>query len=161
MKAVIYESNSGSTKQYAEMLAQKTGVPAYSLSEAKKAVPKGEEVVFLGWIFANKIQGLGKAMKQWKLLCVCAVGMNPVSVKYRDILKEANPTDAPLFYLRGKLDMAKLKWLQRKLLETIRSDLEKQKKPGTEEMITVLKDGCDFVSEDMLEEVLAYILMKQ
>ena len=30
MKAVIYESNAGSTKRYAEMLAEKLGVPAYS-----------------------------------------------------------------------------------------------------------------------------------
>ena len=80
---------------------------------------------------------------------------------YPHILKESNPTDIPIFYLRGKLDMSKLKWLQRKLLETIRTDLEKQNKPGTEEMVTILKDGCDFVSEDMLKEVLAYIMMKQ
>ncbi len=161
MKAVIYESNAGSTKRYAEMLAEKLGVPAYSLKEAKKALPKDEEAIFLGWVFANKIQGLQKAQKQWNLLCACAVGMNPANEKYHEILKESNPTDIPIFYLRGKLDMSKLKWLQRKLLETIRTDLEKQNKPGTEEMISILKDGCDFVSEDMLKEVLAYIMMKQ
>lgn len=161
MKAVIYQSNAGSTQRYAEMLAEKLGVPAYSLKEAKKTLPKDEEAVFLGWVFANKIQGLQKAQKQWNLLCACAVGMNPANEKYREILKESNPTDIPIFYLRGKLNMSKLKWLQRKLLETIRTDLEKQNKPGTEEMVTILKDGCDFVSEDMLKEVLAYIMMKQ
>ena len=102
-----------------------------------------------------------RMLKRWNLLCACAVGMNPANEKYREILKESNPTDIPIFYLRGKLDMSKLKWLQRKLLETIRTDLEKQNKPGTEEMVTILKDGCDFVSEDMLKEVLAYIMMKQ
>ena len=160
MKAVIYETNSGSTKTYAEMLAEKLGVPAYSIKEAKKNLPKDEEAVFLGWVFANKIQGLHNAQKQWKLVCVCAVGMNSSSEKYIEILRQANPMDIPLFYLRGKLDFKKLKWLQRKLLETIRTDLEKQKKPGTEEMIDILKNGCDYVSEDMLKEVIAYLLIK-
>lgn len=160
MKAVIYESNAGSTKRYAEMLSEKLGVPAYSLKEAQKALQKDEEAVFLGWVFANKIQGLSKAQKRWNLVCACAVGINPRSDKYIEILKESNPTDIPIFYLRGKLDLTKLKWLQRKLLETIRADLEKQNKPGTEEMISILKNGCDLVSEDMLKETIAYILMK-
>lgn len=160
MKAVIYESNAGSTKRYAEMLSEKLGVPAYSLKEAQKALPKDEEAVFLGWVFANKIQGLSKAQKRWNLVCACAVGINPRSEKYIEILKESNPTDVPIFYLRGKLDLTKLKWLQRKLLETIRADLEKQNKPGTEEMISILKNGCDLVSEDMLKETIAYLLMK-
>lgn len=159
MKAIIYESNTGSAKQYAEMLSEKLGVPAYSLKEAQKALPKDEEAVFLGWVFANKIQGFSKAQKRWNLVCACAVGINPRTDKYIEILKESNPTDIPIFYLRGKLDLKKLKWLQRKLLETIRADLEKQNKPGTEEMISILKNGCDLVSEDMLKETIAYLLM--
>ncbi|MCI5668903.1 MAG: flavodoxin domain-containing protein [Oscillospiraceae bacterium] len=159
MKAIIYESNTGSAKRYAEMLSEKLGVPAYSLKEAQKALPKDEEAVFLGWVFANKIQGFSKAQKRWNLVCACAVGINPRTDKYIEILKESNPTDIPIFYLRGKLDLKKLKWLQRKLLETIRADLEKQNKPGTEEMISILKNGCDLVSEDMLKETIAYLLM--
>ena len=158
MKAVIYESNTGSTRRYAEMLAQKLDIPAYSLKEAGKAVPRGEEVLFLGWVFANKIQGLPKALKKWNVLCAGAVGMSPDCGKYREILRESNKTDIPLFYLRGALDLSKLRWLQRKLLQTIRTDLEKQKKPGTEEMIRVLRDGCDFVSEENLAEITAFAL---
>lgn len=161
MKAIIYESNTGSTKQYAEMLSEKLGVPAYSLKEACRKLPKDEEAIFLGWIFANKIQGLKKALKRWNILCVGAVGMNISNDKYIEILKGANPMDVPLFYMRGRLDLKKLKWLQRKLLETIRTDLEKQNKPGTEEMIDVLKNGCDYVSEEMLKEMIAFILMNQ
>lgn len=160
MKAIIYETNSGSTRKYAQILADKLGVKAYSLKEAQKAVPRGEECAFLGWVFANKIQGLPKASKLWKLDCVAAVGMNAQGEKYTQILTEANKPEVPLFYLRGGLDFSKLKWLQRKLLQAIRSDLEKQNKPGTEEMIRILRDGCDFVSEDNLTELLAFLMMK-
>ena len=160
IKAVVYETNAGSTKQYAEMLAAKLNVKAYSLKEALKQLPAQEEAVFMGWVFANKIQGLNKAQKKWKLTCVCAVGMNEKSAKYDEILKEANPAEAPIFYLPGRLDFSRLKWLQRKLLEAVRSDMEKQAKPGTENSIAALKDGCDYVSEENLTEVLAYLMMK-
>ena len=128
MKAVIYESNAGSARRYAEMLASKLGVPAYSYKEAVKAIPRDEEAIFIGWIFANKIQGLPRAQKRWNLICAGAVGMNPPGEIYNKILHENNPTDIPIFYLRGALDYHKLKWLQRKLLQTICTDLEKQNK---------------------------------
>ena len=36
MNAIIYTTNTGSTESYAKLLAQKTGLPVYSLAEAKK-----------------------------------------------------------------------------------------------------------------------------
>ena len=93
MKAVIYESNAGSARRYAEMLASKLGVPAYSYKEAVKAIPRDEEAIFIGWIFANKIQGLPRAQKRWNLICAGAVGMNPPGGIYNKILHENNPTD--------------------------------------------------------------------
>ena len=44
MNAIIYTTNTGSTKSYAKLLAQKTGLPVYSLAEAKKRVFAGAEV---------------------------------------------------------------------------------------------------------------------
>ena len=41
MKAIIYTNNTGSTERYARLLAEQTGLPAYSLTEAKEAVPAG------------------------------------------------------------------------------------------------------------------------
>ncbi len=36
MKAIVYTTNAGSTEQYAKLLAQETGLPVYSLAEAKR-----------------------------------------------------------------------------------------------------------------------------
>ena len=84
--------------------------------------------------------------------------MNPPGGIYDKILHENNPTDIPIFYLRGALDYHKLKWLQKKHLQTICTDLEKQNKPGTQEMINVLKNGCDYVSEENLSAIAAFAL---
>mgnify|MGYP002762786918 CR=1 FL=1 len=43
MNAIIYTTNTGSTEHYAKLLAQKTGLPVYSLAEAKKRVFAGAE----------------------------------------------------------------------------------------------------------------------
>ena len=61
MDAIIYTTNTGSTGQYAKLLAQETGLPAYSLAEAKKRVFAGAEVVYLGWIMAGSVKGCAGA----------------------------------------------------------------------------------------------------
>ena len=43
MNAIIYTTNAGSTARYAGLLARATGLPAYSLAEAKSAVSTGAE----------------------------------------------------------------------------------------------------------------------
>ena len=45
MKAIVYTTNTGSTEHYAKLLAQKTGLPVYSLTEAKKVIPNGTEII--------------------------------------------------------------------------------------------------------------------
>ena len=64
MNAIIYTTNTGSTERYARLLAQKTGLPAYSLAEAKKQVFAGAEVVYLGWIMAGSVKGYAEAAQR-------------------------------------------------------------------------------------------------
>ena len=64
MNAIIYTTHTGSTERYARLLAQKTGLPAYSLAEAKKQVFAGAEVIYLGWIMAGSVKGYAEAAKR-------------------------------------------------------------------------------------------------
>lgn len=63
MKAIIYTSNTGSTERYARLLAEQTGLPAYSLTEAKEAVPAGA------------VKGYGAAAKRYRVRALCGFGM--------------------------------------------------------------------------------------
>ncbi len=160
MKAIIYESNTGFTERYAKTLSEKTGVPAYTLKEAKKAVPKDSEVVFLGWVFANKIQGFDKAKKQWRVEALAAVGMNPLSDKNTEIVKDANKPECPMFYLPGGLNNDKLGGMHKMMLSMVRKSLEKENKPEYADVIKMFNEGGDFFSEEYLEGLLALMLMK-
>ncbi len=58
MNAIIYTTNTGSAERYAVLLAEQTGLPVYSLTEAKKTVSTGTEVIYLGWIMAGLVKAL-------------------------------------------------------------------------------------------------------
>jgi len=158
--AIVYTSQTGHTKAYAELLSRLTDIPAYPLS----AHPEAKEVVFLGWVRAGSIVGLGEARKYWKLPCVCAVGMSPGTPELERELRRNNGVlgEAALFYLQGGLDLAQLKWPVRLVLAAIaksaRKTLEaKNTRTAAEEQtyrMTLGPYSC--VSEANLADVLAW-----
>ena len=70
MEAIIYTTNTGSAEQYAKILAQETGLPAYSMKEAQKKIRPGADVICLGWIMAGLVKGYAVAVKRYR---VCAM----------------------------------------------------------------------------------------
>ena len=75
MKAIIYTSNTGSTERYARLLAEQTGLPAYSLAEAKEAVPAGS------------VKGYGAAAKRYRVRALCGVGMWQTGTQADNVLE--------------------------------------------------------------------------
>lgn len=54
---IVYESKTGFTKKYADMLAEKTRLKVLGVKELSK-LNQEEEIIFLGWMKVGKIQGL-------------------------------------------------------------------------------------------------------
>lgn len=109
MNAIIYTTNTGSTEHYAKLLAQKTGLPVYSLAEAKKRVFAGAEVIYLGWIMAGSVKGYAEAAKRYQVRAVCGVGMGQTGTQTDSVRKKsAISADIPLFTLQGNFDVKKL-----------------------------------------------------
>ena len=46
--AIAYTSNTGHTRQYAMLLGEQIGLPAYSLEEAGSQLSGGSPVIYLG-----------------------------------------------------------------------------------------------------------------
>ncbi|MGN0688503.1 MAG: hypothetical protein ACI4KA_10390 [Oscillospiraceae bacterium] len=157
---IVYESNTGFAERYAKTLAAKTGLQALPLSKAKGSVAKGSDIVFIGWVFANTISGLDKARKLWNITALAAVGMNPLSEKNTEILKEANKPECPFFYLPGGLDNSKLKGMHKMMLNMVCRSLEKENKPEYKDTIEAFKNGSDLYSEEYLEELITLLMMK-
>ena len=94
LSAIVYTSQTGFTRRYAEMLAQKTGLPACELGGPAPA--RGTGVLYLGWLRAGGVQGLAKARRRWDVKGVCAVGMSPEPNG-----KVLGDPVLPAFYLRA------------------------------------------------------------
>ena len=106
MKAIVYTTNTGSTEHYAKLLAQETGLPAYSLTEAKKVIPNESEIIYLGWITAGSVKGFANAAKLYRIRAVCAVGIGQTGAQTESVRKKAAvPAAIPLFTLQGNFNV--------------------------------------------------------
>lgn len=95
---IVYTSNTGFTKKYADMLAEKTGFPVYNIKELFK-VKGGEEIIYLGWIKAGRIQGLSKVLKNHAVKAVCATGTAKTIKPSQEVFQKNNKIQSlPFFY---------------------------------------------------------------
>ena len=161
MNAIIYTTNTGSTERYARLLAQETGLPAYSLADAKDAVPEGTEVIYLGWISAGAVKGYAKAAKRYHIRAVCAVGMGGTGTQTDSVRKKsAVPENIPLFTLQGNFDVKKLHGIYRPMMEimvkTAGKSLaaKKDRTPEEDDMLDMMLHGRERVKPENLNAVL-------
>ncbi len=156
MISIVYESKTGHTKKYAQLLSKKLHLPIYSLKEAETKLNQNDKIVFLSWICAGKIKEKNNADKKYNIICYGAVGAYPYSDKYLAELKQANQIKTPLFYLRGGLDYSKLNFFQKILVKIVGITM-KNKDENTKEMF---KKGKNFVSLNNLEEIIKFMQIK-
>ena len=161
MDAIIYTTNTGSTEQYAKLLAQKTGLPVYSLAEAKKRVFAGAEAIYLGWIMAGSVKGYAEAAKRYQVRAVCGVGMGQTGTQTDSVRKKsAVPAGIPLFTLQGNFDVKKLHGIYRLMMEimvkTAGKGLAEKSDRSMEEdnMLDMMLHGGERVKEENLSTVL-------
>ncbi len=163
MKAIVYTSNTGSTKHYAELLGAETGLAVYSLPEAAGKLSSGAEVIYLGWLMAGSLKGYEKAAGRYSVKAVCAVGMvRPSEKVVAETVEKNRIKNAEVFYLQGGFDKEKLHGIYRLMMKTVANPIIKKleaKADKTEEdaeLLDMLKNGCDKVSAQNLSGVIAW-----
>ena len=168
MNAIIYTTNTGSTESYAKLLAQKTGLPAYSLAEAKKQVFAGAEVIYLGWIMAGSVKGYAEAAKRYRVRAVCGVGMGQTGTQTDSVRKKSGiSVDIPLFTLQGNFDVKKLHGVYRPMMEirvkTAGKGLaaKKDRTPEEDDMLDMMLHGGERVKAENLSAVLDWFSAQQ
>ena len=160
MNAIIYTTNTGSTECYARLLTQKTGLPAYSLAEAKKRVFAGAEVIYLGWIMAGSVKGYAEAAKRYRVRAVCGVGMGQTGTQTDSVRKKSGlPADIPLFTLQGNFDVKKLHGVYRPMMEIMVRTAGKalarkeDRTPEEDDMLALMLHGGERVRAEALRAV--------
>ncbi|HEY8421105.1 MAG TPA: flavodoxin domain-containing protein [Thermoclostridium sp.] len=156
---IVYESKTGFTKKYADMLAAKTGLKAFRVKDISKVSPD-EEIIFLGWMKVGKIQGLDK-IRKYNIAAVCGSGTGRTAEPdVETILARNNIKNIPFFYLRGGcLPLKEIKGMDRILLSMFVRMLKrrKDKDERTEESISIIENGFDGVEEENLQPLLEWL----
>lgn len=161
MEAIIYTSNTGSTARYAKMLSQELHLPVYSLEEAKKIVPAGAEIIYLGWIMASGIKGYVDAIKRYHVHAVCAVGMGQTGTQKQQVRdKNKISRNIPLFTLQGNFDVKKLHGIYKIMMSIMVKTAGKalaDKKDRTaqeDDMLDMMMNGGERVKVQNLKEII-------
>ena len=164
MKAIVYKSQTGFTERYARALAEKTGVPAYSVKEAGRHLRKGDDIFYMGWLMAGRVSGMDRIWQKYSVRGVAIVGMSPggngglwdIACKNHGF----SDGGAPVFYLRGGYAPDKLTGLHKLLMKPMTNSLvkeirEKEHKAtaGELEMMNMLLHGGDCFDAAQLDPI--------
>ena len=124
---IIYGSQYGTTKRYAERFAEMTGFPVISY-EDMNALTGYERVIYFGGLYAGGVKGLKNAVKRFSLntkLIIVTVGLADVCDKenisnIRNSISKQVPEDllksAFVFHLRGGIDYQKLSFKHKTMM---------------------------------------------
>lgn len=154
---IVFESKTGFTKKYANMLAAKTGQKVFHAKELSK-VHQEEEIIFLGWMKAGKIQGLNKARK-YNVKAVCGSGTGRTADPDNETVIARNKIEGvPFFYMRGGcFPIGELKGTDKFLMSIFVKMFKSRKDGKNDEAIFNITNGFGGVKEENLEPVLEWM----
>ena len=161
---IVYSSNTGYTKQYAELLHEATGFPVFPLDRLPSYI-KGDDAVYFGWLMAGNVIGLRKAKGLLNIRCVVATGMSPESQEQTNSLHEkCHLADGvPLFYLQAGYDFKKLTGIYRLLMSVkskeiiSRFDGKSEDEKNSDPVFKMITQGYSVVSADRLKPVIEWV----
>lgn len=125
---VVYQSNTGFTKQYAEWIATELCCEIKSLSEFKKTDNfLTDFLIYGGWICADSIKGIAEIQKFGrKPDVVFAVGAAPQNDEKDKMLSIKNHLETiPFFYFQGGIRFEKLSLTQKSMLKMYEASLKR------------------------------------
>ncbi|MDE6747868.1 MAG: flavodoxin domain-containing protein [Lachnospiraceae bacterium] len=164
---VIYNSQTGFTKRYAQWIAESAGADCIELSAAKKkSMDEYEAIVFGGWACAGSISKLSwfkSNIDKWadkKLIAFC-VGASPIENPEIEPLLKKNFTESELkkvsiFYCPGGFNYEKMHAPSRLMMKMFIKVLKakKNKTEMEEEMIKMISSSYDISDKKYIEPIL-------
>lgn len=171
MKAiVIYTSQTGFTKRYAEWIAEAANADCLELSDAKKEdLSAYDAIIFGGWACAGGISKIGwfkSNIDKWtdkKLVAFC-VGGSPIDNPDVDVALKQNFTESErervrAFYCPGGFNYEKMsapsKLMMKMFVKTLKA--KKNKTEEEEIMAKMLSSSYDISDKKYIEPILQYL----
>jgi flavodoxin len=172
---VMYYSKNGSTKQYAEWIAEGLNADLRNIKNVKSDTLSGSDVIVLASpLLGGPIKGLSIFAKNQNLItdkkiiyCACGIedmGNEMVTNRIRGYVEKAVPAEVfqktKIFFLRGGFDHYKLNFMYRFLFWVAKKKMDKKpvEELSVDEKLVALTYGkkLDFSNKDGIKPVLEY-----
>lgn len=171
--SVIYKSKYGSTKKYAEWIANEVNADLFECSEIEiEKISKYDTIVFGGGLYASGINGIEFITKNFEILknkniIVFTVGL--ASTDDKDVFEtiiEKNCTKKmrrkiQFFHMRGGIDYKRLSFLHKVMMSMLKTMVAKKKTEELSEddkmMLATYGDKVDFTDIKTIEPLVLYI----
>jgi menaquinone-dependent protoporphyrinogen IX oxidase len=170
---VIYKSNYGATKQYAQWISQELGADLFDHSDIKADdLVKYKTIIFGGALYASGIIGLDIIKKNFekikdKNIVVFTVGLaDPENEEQFIPIIDQNFTDEMkerifVSHLRGRIDYSKLNFIHRSMMNMVKKVVSKKaERNRTEEdiqMIETFGDKADYVDKNAIKPIVELV----
>ena len=169
--AVIYTSQTGFTKRYAEWISEKANADIFELKEAQKKdasfFDAYDAVIYAGWCMAGKV-----VKSNWffdkagslkgKKLAIVAVGASPNENPQVDAAMAALLTDEQkqyikVFYCQGGINYDKMKLPSKLAMKMFAASLKKSKDPKQREQGEFIDHSYDVSDIKFIEPIIAFL----
>ncbi len=165
---VVYTSQTGFTKRYAEWIAEEAGADCLELAEAKKKnMDHYDVIIYGGWACAGGISKLAwfkGNIDRWKgkkLIAFC-VGGSPLENPEIEPALRGNFTDVQweqvkVFYCPGGFNYEKMSSASKLMMKMFIKSLKAKKNKTQEEevMIKMISSSYDISDKKYIEPILA------
>ena len=167
---VIYNSQTGFTKRYAEWIAEATGADCLELSIAKKKdLTAYEAIIYGGWAHAGSISKIGwfkGNIDKWadKKLIVFCVGGGPIDnpeieTALKQNFNESEQKRVNTFYCPGGFNYEKMSAPSKLMMKMFAKALKakKDKTEAEQAMAKIIFSSYDISDKKYIEPILKYL----
>lgn len=174
MKIIIYGSQYGTTKQYAEELSRRTNIKLVSYENIKN-IDEYETIIYIGALYAGGVLGMARTLKKisnydGKKIIIVTVGLaDPMDVGNTNNIKNSIKRQlsnkmyekAYIYHLRGGIDYSKLNFPHKTMMALLYKKAiripEEEKTEEVKAMIDTYNQKVTFIDFSSLENVIREI----
>ena len=168
---IVYGSNYGTTKQYADELSRRTNMKVISFKKVNQQINDYDNIIYLGALYAGGVLGMSKTLKKLnnisnKKIIIVTVGLsdptdevnkNNIRNNIKNQISREVFEKAKIFHLRGGIDYSELNFAHKtmmKLLYNAVKNLPKEKLTAEDRaMIETYNKKVNFIDFSSLDKV--------
>ena len=170
---IVYGSNYGTTKQYADELSRRTNMKVISFKKVNQQINDYDNIIYLGALYAGGVLGMSKTLKKLnnilnKKIIIVTVGLsdptdevnkNNIRNNIKNQISSEVFEKAKIFHLRGGIDYSELNFAHKtmmKLLYNAVKNLPKEKLTAEDRaMIETYNKNVNFIDFSSLDEIIS------